>query len=157
MPITPVNTERGESSVHCFNCQEPGHNAPQCPHKQKGKLLAINTINAEVQLVTTRSKAKIAKWEEQEEIRKAIKERVTKANETNVRTDARGQHTDNYRGGYPIGNQPNLTGTRRLPDYAHHEQTPQPGVAFPTGHGIPRLQTPQTTIPVHYTELSSDP
>ena len=70
--------------MHCFNFQEPGHYAPQCPYKQKGKLPTVNTITAEVQQVTTFSKAKTAEWEEQDEIHKATKEWVTKANEANV-------------------------------------------------------------------------
>ena len=62
--------------MHCFNFQEPGHHAPQCPHKHKGKQPAVNIITADVQQVTTRSKAKTEKWEEQEW--------VTKANATNI-------------------------------------------------------------------------
>ena len=84
MPITPTSTERGESSVHCFNWQELGHYAPQCPHKQKGKQLAVNIITVKVQHITTRSKLKKAEWEEQDEIRKAAQEWMAKANEVNV-------------------------------------------------------------------------
>ena len=70
--------------MHCFNCQELGHYAPQCPHKQKGKQPAVNIITADVQQVTTRRKAKTSEWEEQDGIRKAAQEWVTKANATNV-------------------------------------------------------------------------
>ena len=70
--------------MHCFNCQEPGHYAPQCPHKHKGKQPAVNIITADVQQVTTRSKAKTAEWEEQDGIRKAAQEWVTKANAANI-------------------------------------------------------------------------
>ena len=84
VPVTPTGADRGESSVHCFNCQEPGHYAPQCPHKQKGKQPAVNIITADVQQVTTRSKTKTSEWEEQDGIRKAAQEWVTKANAANV-------------------------------------------------------------------------
>ena len=84
VPITPVSTERSDSSVHCFNFQEPKHYVLQIPHKQRGQLPTVNTITAEVQQVTTRSKAKTVEWEEQHEIRKPAKEWVIKANETNV-------------------------------------------------------------------------
>ena len=84
MLVTPTSTERGESSVHCFNWQEPGHYAPQCPHKQKGKQLAVNIITVKVQHITTRSKLKKAEWEEQDEIRKAAQEWMAKANAANV-------------------------------------------------------------------------
>ena len=57
---------------------------PQCLHKQKGKQPTVNTIIAEVQHVTTRSKAKTAVWEEQDEIQKAAKEWVAKSNAENV-------------------------------------------------------------------------
>ena len=70
--------------MHCFNYQESGHYVPQCPHKQKGKQPAVNTITAEVQQVTTRSKAKTEEWEEKDEIWKTAKEWVTKANAANV-------------------------------------------------------------------------
>ena len=70
--------------MHCFKCQEPGHYAPQCPHKQKGKQPAINIITADVQQVTTCSKAKTTEWEEQDGIRKVAQEWVTKANATNI-------------------------------------------------------------------------
>ena len=46
--------------------------------------MTVNTITAEVQQVTTRSKAKTADWVEQDEIRKVAKEWVTKANASNV-------------------------------------------------------------------------
>ena len=84
VPVTPTGADRGESSVHCFNCQEPGHYAPQCPLKQKGKQPAVNIITADVQQVTTRSKAKTTEWEEQDGIRKAAQEWIAKANATNV-------------------------------------------------------------------------
>ena len=58
VPVTPASTDRGESSVHFFNCQEPGHYASQCLHKQKGKQPAVNIITTDVQQVATRSKAK---------------------------------------------------------------------------------------------------
>ena len=64
--------DRGESSVHCFNCQEPGHYP------------AVNIITTDVQQVTTRSKAKTTEWEEQDDIRKAAQEWVAKANASNV-------------------------------------------------------------------------
>ena len=79
-----ASADKGESSVHCFNCQEPGHYAPQCPHKQKGKQPAVNIITTNVQQVTTRSKAKTTEWEEQDNIRKAAQEWVAKANIANV-------------------------------------------------------------------------
>ena len=82
--VTPTSTGRGESSVHCFNWQEPGHYAPQCPHKPKGKQLAVNIIALKVQQITTRSEAKTAEWEEQDEIRKAAQEWMAKANAANV-------------------------------------------------------------------------
>ena len=77
--------DRGESSVHCFNCQEAGHYVAQCPHKQKGKQPAVNIITADVQQVTTRSKAKTVEWDEQDGIRKAAQEWVAKANAANVK------------------------------------------------------------------------
>ena len=70
--------------MHSFNFQEPRHYAPQCPHKHKGKQPAVNIITADVQQVTTRSKAKTAEWEELDGIRKAAQEWVTKDNATNV-------------------------------------------------------------------------
>ena len=70
--------------MHYFNFQEQGHYAPQCPHKQKGKQPAVNIITADVQQVTTQSKAKTAEWEEQDGIRKAAQEWVTKANAANI-------------------------------------------------------------------------
>ena len=82
--VTPASTDKGESSIHCFNCQEPRHYAPQCPHKQRGKQPTVNIITLEVQQVTTWSKAKTAEWEEQDEIRKAAKEWVEEANSNNV-------------------------------------------------------------------------
>ena len=84
MPVTLANTERGEWSVHCFNCQESRHYAPQCPHKQKGKQPSVNIITAEVQQVKMRSKVKTEEWEEQDEIRNATQEWVTKATAVNV-------------------------------------------------------------------------
>ena len=84
VPVTPASTVRGESIVHCFNCQEAGHYAPQCPHKQKGKQPAVNIITTDVQQVATRSKAKTAEWEEEDGIRKVAQEWVAKANVANV-------------------------------------------------------------------------
>ena len=57
---------------------------PECPHKQKGKQPAVNIITADVQQVTTRSKAKTVEWEEQDGIRKATQEWVGKAVAANV-------------------------------------------------------------------------
>ena len=84
MPVTVASTERGECSVHCFNFLESGHYAPQCPHKQKGKQSVVNIITANVQQVTTRSKAKTTEWEELDGIQKAAQEWVAKANVANV-------------------------------------------------------------------------
>ena len=84
MPGTPISTERGPSSVHCFNWNDAGHYAPQCPYKEKGKQLALNIFTAEAKQITTRSKAKTAEWEEQDEIRKAAQEWMAKANAANV-------------------------------------------------------------------------
>ena len=66
---TPPVVERGESSVHCFACQQPGHYAAECP-RRKGKEPTINTITAKIQQVTTRQQAKNTEWAEQDEIRK---------------------------------------------------------------------------------------
>ena len=44
----------------------------------------MNIITVEVQQITTRSKAKTAEWEEQDEIRKAAQEWMAKANAANV-------------------------------------------------------------------------
>ena len=84
VPVTPTSADRGESNIHNFNCQEPGHYAPRCPLKQKGKQPAVNIITADVQQVTTRSKTKTTEWEEQDGIRKAAQEWVAKANAANV-------------------------------------------------------------------------
>ena len=80
---TPPIVERGESSVHCFVCQQPGHYATQCP-RHKGKEPTINTIMAEVQQVTTWQHAKNKKWAEQDKIRKAAQAWVEKANAVNA-------------------------------------------------------------------------
>ena len=45
---TPPTVEKGESSVHCFVCQQPKHYATKCPVR-KGKGPAVNTITAEIQ------------------------------------------------------------------------------------------------------------
>ena len=45
---------------------------------------AVNMVKAEVQQVTTKSKAKQSEWDLQEEVRKASKERVNEVNNTNV-------------------------------------------------------------------------
>ena len=84
VPITPSSIDRGESNVHFYNCQEPGHYAPQCPHKQKGKESAVNIITVDVQQVTTRSKAKTTEWEDQDGIRKSTQKWVAKANATSI-------------------------------------------------------------------------
>ena len=52
--------------------------------KDKGKMPAVNMVTTEVQQVTTRSKAKQSEWDLQEEVRKAAKEWLNKANNTNV-------------------------------------------------------------------------
>ena len=44
----------------------------------------MNTITTEVQQVTTRSQAKASEWEVQDDIRKATKFWVDKANEANI-------------------------------------------------------------------------
>ena len=58
VPVTPLVVKQGELSLLCFTCQQPGHYATQCPHKDKGKRPAINTILIEVQQVTTCGKVK---------------------------------------------------------------------------------------------------
>ena len=80
---TPPERETGESSVHCFVCQQPGHYATQCPLR-KGKGPTVNTITVEVQQVTTRQQTKNADWTVQEEIRKAAQAWVEKANMENT-------------------------------------------------------------------------
>ena len=52
--------------------------------KDKGKMPAVNMVKAEVQQVTTKSKAKQSEWDLQEEVRKATKEWVNEANNINV-------------------------------------------------------------------------
>ena len=73
MLVPPPYIEQGESSVHYFNCQESSHYAPQCPHKQTGKLPTLNIIIAEVLEVTTSSKTKTVTWEEKDDILNAEK------------------------------------------------------------------------------------
>ena len=53
------------------------------------------------------------------------------------RADALGRQTGHNRNGNTIGDRPNLAGTRGLPDYTHHEQASEPGVAVPSGHEVP--------------------
>ena len=66
----------------CYICRQLGHYANQCPVKGKGP--AVNMVIPEVQQVTTRSKSKQSEWEIQEEVRKAAKEWVDEANQSNV-------------------------------------------------------------------------
>ena len=80
---TPPGAEKGESSIHCFICQQPGHYATQCPAR-KGKGPAVNTITAEVQQVTTRQQTKTADWAAQDEVRRQAQAWVEKANATNT-------------------------------------------------------------------------
>ena len=58
--------------------------ANPCLTKDKGKVSAVNMVTAEVQQVTTRSKAKQSEWDVQEAVSKATKERVKEANNNNV-------------------------------------------------------------------------
>ena len=80
---TPPAIEKGESSVHCFVCQQPGHYATQCPLRN-GKGPAFNTIMAEVQQVTTRPQTKNSDWAAQDELRKTAQAWVEKANTANT-------------------------------------------------------------------------
>ena len=57
------------------------------PLRDKGKGLAVNTIMAEVQQVTPRSKAKTTEWAKQDEIRTAAKVWVKKANVSYMRQE----------------------------------------------------------------------
>ena len=77
--------EKGESSVHCFVCQQPDHYATQCPRRDKGKGPTVNTITTDIKQVITRSQAKSIEWVEQEDIRKATQDWVEKANLTNAK------------------------------------------------------------------------
>ena len=56
----------------------------QCPRRNKGKGLAVNTITTQVQQVTTRSQTKATEWEVQDDIRKVVEAWVDKANEANI-------------------------------------------------------------------------
>ena len=56
----------------------------QCPQCNKGKEPAVNTIRADIQQVTTRSKKKNTKWKEQDDICKAAQAWEEKANEANA-------------------------------------------------------------------------
>ena len=79
---TPV-VEKGESNVHCFVCQQPGHYATQCPLR-KGKGLVVTTISAEVQQVTTRQQATNVDWAAQDELRKTAQAWIEKAYAANA-------------------------------------------------------------------------
>ena len=64
--------EKGQASgpkvPNCYTCGQDGHYANQCPTKDKGKALVVNMVMAEVQQVSTRSKAKQSEWDIQEEV-----------------------------------------------------------------------------------------
>ena len=156
VPVIRTSVERGESYVHCFNCQERGHYVPQCPHKQKGKQPAVNIITTEVQQFTTRSKAKTAEWEEQDEIRKATQEWATKSNAANVerkRQDVTPATTDVVT---PSDIDPiwqglavcliTLTMSKLLNLVPWFRQAMES-----------RLQTPHKVIPTHFTEPTDGP
>ena len=70
--------------LNCYICRKDGHYANQCPTKDKGKAPIVNMVIAEVQQVTTWSKAKQSKWHIQEAVRKVGKEWVEEANNNNV-------------------------------------------------------------------------
>ena len=80
--------ENGESSglsvPNCYIYRKDGHYVNQCPTKEKGKALVENMVIAEVQQVTTRSKAKQFEWDIYEVVCKAAKEWIEEANNNNV-------------------------------------------------------------------------
>ena len=53
----------GSSVLNWYNCRKDGHYVNQCSTKEKGKALVENMVIAEVQQVTTRSKAKQFEWD----------------------------------------------------------------------------------------------
>ena len=67
-----------------FKCNQLGHYATQCPTTDCGKAPTINSIMADVQNVTTCSKAQATQWQVQDEVRQAAKEWIDTANKNNV-------------------------------------------------------------------------
>ena len=68
----------------CFKCNQLGHYATQCPTTDRGKAPVVNSIMADVQTVTTRSKAQNTQWHIQDEVRQAAKEWIDTANQKNA-------------------------------------------------------------------------
>ena len=170
MPDLPFLAKygRGETSnsasVTCFKCNQQDHYITQCLTNDRGKALAASSIMSDVQQVTTRSKSQTMKWEIQDEVRQAAKERIDKANKTNVYR----MHTEmkDITIGAPSPTQPNvsladdpvwqtLTSSQismplhkllqLLSCFVNHERQPnlttrQPCRArdWPTPHGIPK-------------------
>ena len=65
-------------------CNQPGHYATQCPTTDRGKAPAVNSIMADVQTVTTRSKAQATQWQVQDEVQQPAKEWIDTANKNKV-------------------------------------------------------------------------
>ena len=83
----PLQNDRGEASnlmsVTYFKCNQPGHYATQCPTNDCGKTPVVNSIMADVQQVSTRSKTQSTEWQIQDEVRQATKEWIDNTNKTN--------------------------------------------------------------------------
>ena len=86
-PPTPFEHEDPSTStpVTCFNCNQPGHYANQCPNNIRGKAPTINMITVDVQQVTTQSKTtQPSQWDIQDSVRQQAKDWVDATNNANI-------------------------------------------------------------------------